>query len=57
MTAVALPFVARIPLAEDSALQLTWRAPEGCPSGAEVEAQVAELLGNRGCRRRGAWSP
>ncbi len=47
MTAVALLLVARISLAEGSALQLTWRAPEGCPSGAEVEAQVAELLGNR----------
>jgi hypothetical protein len=28
-------------------LQLTWRAPEGCPSGADVESQVADLLGAR----------
>jgi hypothetical protein len=29
----------------DSFLELSWRAPEECPSQAEVEAQVAELLG------------
>jgi hypothetical protein len=45
--AVALLLIARISSAETSALQLTWRAPEGCPSGAEVEAQVGELLGAR----------
>lgn len=29
----------------ESFLELAWRAPEECPSQAEVEAQVAELLG------------
>jgi hypothetical protein len=28
-------------------LQLTWHAPEGCPSGADVQAQVADLLAGR----------
>jgi hypothetical protein len=44
--AVAL-FLVALPAWADAALQLTWRAPEGCPSGAEVQAQVAELLGGR----------
>lgn len=44
---VALLLAARTALAEGSALQLTWHAPEGCPSGPEVEAQVADLLGHR----------
>src|SRR5258708_15178875 len=70
MVAVALALFARISWAEGSALQLTWRAPEGCPSAAEVEAQVTELLGDRAMptsrhlvavttvekTERGAWS-
>ena len=47
MMAAALLLLARISWAEGPALQLTWRAPEGCPSAAEVEAQVTELLGDR----------
>jgi hypothetical protein len=47
MTAVALFLTVRVSSAGPPPLQLTWRAPEGCPSGAEVEAQVAELLGAR----------
>jgi hypothetical protein len=47
MSAVALLLVSRVAPAAGPPLQLTWRAPEGCPSGAEVQARVAELLGAR----------
>jgi hypothetical protein len=46
-SALALLLGARIAAAEASALQLTWRAPAGCPSAAEVQAQVVELLAGR----------
>jgi hypothetical protein len=47
MTAAALLLRSGFAVAAGPPLQLTWHAPDGCPSGADVESQVAELLGAR----------
>lgn len=47
IAAIVLLLITAISSAQGTALQLAWHAPEGCPSGAEVEAQVSALLGDR----------
>src|SRR5689334_2185356 len=49
MCVLILPTVAR---AQHDRLQLDWRAPAGCPDGAEIHSRISELPPERASHRR-----